>query len=136
MRKPVAIVIALLIAGPIATSTAQAASASANTAALQVALHALHHYRGSIDGLGGPGTKAAVRSFQRSRHLPADGIAGARTRRALGKRGAPLLGHRAMQRGDRGWDVAALQFMLKRLGYSPGSIDGGYGAGTAAAVRS
>jgi murein DD-endopeptidase MepM/ murein hydrolase activator NlpD len=114
---------------------AHARGSSANTAALQVALKALRHYSGGIDGVAGPRTKRAVRRFQRSRHLPADGVAGPRTRRALGRRGRPLLGKRILQRGDRGWDVAALQFMLRRRGYSPGSVDGGYGAGTVSAVK-
>jgi murein DD-endopeptidase MepM/ murein hydrolase activator NlpD len=114
---------------------AHARGSSANTAALQVALKALRHYTGGIDGIPGSRTKRAVRRFQRSRHLPADGVAGPRTRRALGRRGRPLLGKRILQRGDRGWDVAALQFMLRRRGYSPGSVDGGYGAGTQSAVK-
>jgi murein DD-endopeptidase MepM/ murein hydrolase activator NlpD len=37
--------------------------------------------------------------------------------------------------GQRGWDVAALQFLLRRRGCSPGSIDGGFGASTAGALR-
>jgi peptidoglycan hydrolase-like protein with peptidoglycan-binding domain len=111
-----------------------AAGGSANVAALQVALRALHRYHGGIDGVAGPGTRAAVRSFQRSRRLPVDGIAGPRTRRALGRRGTPSLGSRVMQPGSRGWDVAALQFMLRRRGYAVG-VDGGYGPNTAAAVR-
>jgi murein DD-endopeptidase MepM/ murein hydrolase activator NlpD len=40
-----------------------------------------------------------------------------------------------MQFGNRGWDVAALQFMLRRRGYSPGGVDGGFGAGTLAALK-
>jgi murein DD-endopeptidase MepM/ murein hydrolase activator NlpD len=40
-----------------------------------------------------------------------------------------------MVTGDRGWDVAAVQFLLGRRGYSPGTVDGGYGATTAATVR-
>jgi murein DD-endopeptidase MepM/ murein hydrolase activator NlpD len=40
-----------------------------------------------------------------------------------------------MQNGDRGWDVAAIQFMLRRGGFAPGSVDGGFGAGTVAAVK-
>ena len=110
------------------------ARGSANVAALQVALRAVHKYGGGVDGIPGPGTRRAVRAFQRAHRLPTDGIAGRRTRRALGKRGTPRLGSRAMHVGSRGWDVAALQFMLRRRGYSVG-VDGGYGANTAAAVR-
>ncbi|MEA2397564.1 MAG: hypothetical protein QOK25_1120 [Thermoleophilaceae bacterium] len=112
-----------------------AAAPSPDTAALQVALRALHHYGGAIDGVRGPGTTRGVRIFQKSHHLPVDGIAGPRTRGALGVRGAPSLGHRIMRRGQRGWDVAELQFLLKRRGFSPGSIDGGFGAGTDSALR-
>src|SRR5215212_7859646 len=122
--------LALLVLAPVAS-----ARSNANVAALQVALKALHHYSGGIDGLRGPGTKAATRRFQRRHHLPADGVAGPRTRRALGRRGNPTLGSRVMSLGARGWDVAALQFMLRRRGYSPGTVDGGYGPGTASAVR-
>src|SRR4051794_40639398 len=106
-------------------------AASANTAALQVALKAVHRYHGSIDGIKGPGTKNALKSFQRRHHLAPDGVAGPNTRRALGRRGSPLLGSRVMHRGNRGWDVAALQFMLRHRGFSPGTIDGGYGKNTA-----
>jgi murein DD-endopeptidase MepM/ murein hydrolase activator NlpD len=40
-----------------------------------------------------------------------------------------------MRRGHRGWDVAALQFMLRRRGFSPRGIDGGFGANTKRSVR-
>jgi murein DD-endopeptidase MepM/ murein hydrolase activator NlpD len=40
-----------------------------------------------------------------------------------------------MTLGQRGWDVAALQFLLRRRGYSSVSVDGGYGPGTASGVR-
>ncbi len=111
------------------------ARVSSDTAALQVALRALHLYGGGIDGVAGPRTRRAVRRLQRRRHLPVDGIAGPRTRRALGRRGRPRLGSRTMRSGHRGWDVAALQFLLRRRGCGPRSIDGGFGPGTAAAVR-
>jgi len=124
-----ALAAALLIAAPAAEAR------SANTAALQVALKAVHVYRGGIDGVSGAGTRRAVRRLQRRHHLPADGVAGPRTRRVLGRRGRPLLGSRAMRRGKRGWDVAALQFLLARRGASAGSVDGGFGPGTARAVR-
>src|SRR2546421_250818 len=112
-----------------------AASSSANTAALQVALKALHHYSGSIDGIKGPVTIRGVRESRRAHHLTVDGIAGPQTRRALGVRGRPSLGSRTMRHGERGWDVAAVQFLLKKRGFSPGSIDGGFGSGTYSAAR-
>jgi peptidoglycan hydrolase-like protein with peptidoglycan-binding domain len=127
--------VAAWIAALILAAGASASSSNANVAALQVALRALHHYHGGIDGIRGPGTRAATRSFQRAHHLVADGIAGAQTRRALGRRGRPLLGSRIIRRPDRGWDVAALQFMLRRRGYSPGTVDGGFGLGTLTAVK-
>ena len=37
-----------------------------------------------------------------------------------------------MRSGDRGWDVAALQFLLQRAGHGPGRADGVFGPLTAA----
>jgi murein DD-endopeptidase MepM/ murein hydrolase activator NlpD len=114
---------------------APAVARSANVAALQVALRAVHLYRGGIDGVEGPATRGAVRRLQRRKRLAADGIAGPRTRRALGRRGRPRLGSRPMRVGQRGWDVAALQFLLARRGFPAGSIDGGFGPTTRGALR-
>jgi peptidoglycan hydrolase-like protein with peptidoglycan-binding domain len=107
----------------------------AGVAALQVALHALGHYQSTIDGIAGPLTRGAVRTFQSRRGLAVDGIAGRQTRRALGRRGGPRLGSRPMRKGRRGWDVAALQFLLGSRGYGPGGYDGGFGPHTERAVR-
>jgi len=40
-----------------------------------------------------------------------------------------------MHQGQRGWDVAALQFKLGRHGFPSGPMDGGFGARTDAALR-
>ena len=40
-------------------------------------------------------------------HLAVDGVAGPQTRRALGRRGRPLLGSRTMVTGDRGVSLSA-----------------------------
>src|SRR4051812_31911555 len=128
------IVAAILLTLALAPGAASAAS-NANVAALQVALKALHRYSGGIDGIRGPKTIGATKAFQRRHHLAADGIAGPRTRRALGRRGRPSLGSRVMKHGQRGWDVAGLQFMLRKKGFSPGSIDGGFGPATLASLR-
>jgi murein DD-endopeptidase MepM/ murein hydrolase activator NlpD len=116
------------------TLPSPAAASSANVAALQSALTSLNLYRGFVDGVRGPLTRAAVIRFQRRRGLLIDGIAGPQTRRALGSRGRPSLGSRMMKVGDEGWEVAALQFLLLRRGYGPGRVDGAFGPLTQAAV--
>ena len=99
-----------------------------------MALRAQRLYAGLVDGVEGPGTAVALRRLQRRSGLAADAIAGPRTRRALGRRGRPALGSRVVGPGDRGWDVAALQFLLAWRGFPSGAIDGGFGAHTGAAL--
>ena len=108
---------------------------SAETAALQVALRGVGLYSQTIDGVAGPGTRAAVRRFQARNGLQADGVAGASTRSALGRRGRPAYGTRTISRGDSGWDVAVLQFRLAWRGFPSGNFDGGYGSHVETAVR-
>ena len=69
----------------------------------------------------GPGTRAAVSRFQAAHGLVADGVAGAATRAALGRRGGPSFGtpHDAAA-AHAGWDVAALQFRLAWHGFPSG----------------
>jgi peptidoglycan hydrolase-like protein with peptidoglycan-binding domain len=135
VRRTVALVCAVAALASLITAAPAAGRGTPNTAALQVALKALHHYRGGIDGMNGRRTKRAVRRFQRAHRIPVDGVAGPRTRRKLGKRGKPSLGSRAMVKGHRGWDVAALQWLLRKRGFKPNGTDGGFGASTEAAVR-
>jgi len=114
---------------------AQASAGSAQIAALQVAMTALGLYPHPVDGITGSWTQQAVRTFQSQQGLTVDGIAGPQTRTALGKRGKPSLGARPMRAGQRGWDVAALQFLLHERGFEPGGYDGGFGPNTQNAVR-
>src|SRR4029078_3155369 len=88
---------------------AGAQAASARVAALQVALRAHAMYSGSVDGLAGPATTAAIRRFQAAKGLAAAGVVGRRPRRALGTLGRHPVGSRPLRLGHRGWDVAALQ---------------------------
>jgi len=107
----------------------------ADVAALQVALRGVGLYHGYVDGIAGPWTRRGVRRFQSRRRLAVDGVVGPMTRRALGKRGRPRLGSRAMHKGQRGWDVASLQYLLHQRGFAPGGFDGGFGPNTHRAVR-
>ena len=109
--------------------------AGPKVAAVQVALKRVGLYDATVDGVRGPLTKAAIVRFQRRRGLSVDGVVGPQTRRAFGKRGRPAFGSRTMKRGDRGWDVAAMQYILARRGYPPGAIDAVFGPMTDRALR-
>ena len=122
-----AVVVALALPAP--------SFAGPKVAAVQVALKRVGLYNATVDGVRGPLTKAAIVRFQRRRGLSVDGVVGPQTRRAFGKRGRPAFGSRTMKRGDRGWDVAAMQYILARRGYPPGAIDAVFGPMTDTALR-
>jgi peptidoglycan hydrolase-like protein with peptidoglycan-binding domain len=103
-------------------------------AGLQVALRAHGLYLAQIDGIAGARTAMAVHAFQREHGLPI-GPANLRTRLALGPLGQPLFGSRVLRRGDFGFDVAVLQFLLTRRGVYTGALDGYMGSETASALR-
>ena len=126
---------AILAAFALLPAYAGASRGHASVAALQVALRASGLYGGDVDGWYGRGTRRAVRRLQRRKRLGVDGVAGPRTRRALGRRGRPRLGARAIRPGASGFDVAALQFLLAWQGFASGTMDGGYGPRTGRALR-
>jgi hypothetical protein len=110
-------------------------AASARVAALQVALRAHGFDPGPIDGVRGELTTGAVLRFQRARGIKATGLVGRNTRRALGRRGRPLLGQRQLAVGAIGWDVAVLEFRLRRYGLGARAVDGRFTVRTAVALR-
>lgn len=124
------LLLALFLAGPADAQT------NPQNAGLQVALRAWGVYFGAIDGIAGPQTARAVRTFQARRGLTVDGVPGPATRRALGRLGKPLYGQRTLRQGMVGWDVSVLQFLLTRRGAPTGMVDGRLGPRTARAVRS
>ena len=125
--------VAVVVALAVAAAPAAAADAG-DVAALQVALRARGVYVGTVDGIAGPATTAGVRAVQRQAGIAVDGVAGPATRRALGWRGRPALGARALTAGMRGWDVAAAQALLARAGFPSGVFDGLAGTHFAAAL--
>jgi LysM repeat protein len=122
------------VTGALAAAPAVHAAANPQVAGLQVALRAHGLYLAQIDGIAGPKTAAAVHAFQGKHGLPY-GVADARLRRALGPLGRPLFGTRILKRGDFGWDVSVLQFLLTRRSVYSGALDGYMGPETTAALR-
>jgi len=113
----------------------EAFAASARVAALQVGLRTHGFPAGPIDGVRGPLTSAALVAFQRENGIRRTGRVGRATRRALGARGRPLLGQRELAVGAVGWDVAVLEFRLRRYGLAARAVDGRFTAVTAVALR-
>lgn len=105
---------------------------------------------GAIDGVYGPNTEAAVKSFQQSKGLAVDGIVGPNTVAAMqgswsadceGNQDAPL-GAFKLDRllkltspYTRGDDVGDVQDALLQASFSPGHSDGIFGPNTEAAVK-
>jgi peptidoglycan hydrolase-like protein with peptidoglycan-binding domain len=133
--RPRACACLVAVAAALAWAGAAAGAGESRVAALQVGLHARGLYAGTIDGVAGPSTAAAVRTFQRRAHLSVDGIAGPRTRAALGRYGRHTLGSRQLAARAFGWDVAELQFLLAWHGFPSGPFDGHLGGRTARALR-
>jgi peptidoglycan hydrolase-like protein with peptidoglycan-binding domain len=127
-------VLAAVVAGSAALLVGPATASDPQVAGLQVALKTKGLYHGAVDGIKGPQTRRAVRAFQRRAGLAVDGVAGPRTRRALGRLGRPPLGKRLIVHGALGWDVSALQFLLRSRGFDPGPLDGELGGRTTSAL--
>jgi len=128
--------VAVAAGGAVLVPGAHAAGGSVNPqiAGLQVALRAWGLYAGPIDGISGPMTAAGLHTFQQRHHLPR-GVANARTRVALGPLGHPLFGSRLLEKGDFGWDVSVLQFVLTRDHLYHGALDGYMDVSTVKALR-
>lgn len=133
MRRFAAVGVALSVG--VLAAVQDASAANPRIAAAQVALRAHGLNPGPVDGVPGPLTRSALASFQRTKKLRPDGRIDRATRRAFGRRGRPLLGQRELRIGTVGWDVAVLEFRLRRYGLSPAAVDGRFGASTAAALR-
>jgi hypothetical protein len=133
MRRLAVVLLASL--GLLAVAAPTASGASPQTAALQIGLRAHGFDPGPVDGVSGPLTRRALLAFQRKRGLVCDGKLDRKTRRALGRRGAPLLGQRQLAVGAVGWDVAVLEFRLRRYGLPRRAVDGRFTRATASALR-
>ena len=125
----VAVFIGVLVLAP------SGLAASARVAALQVGLRAHGFDPGPIDGVRGQLTTNALLRFQKAHGIKATGLVGRGTRRALRVRGRPLHGQRELGVGSVGWDVAVLEFRLRRFGLGPRGVDGRFTRSTRVALR-
>jgi len=89
-----------------------------------------------IDGRFGPETEEAVKSFQLSRHLDADGVVGRRTWDTLRSEHVAASERPVVQRGVQGGRVSEVQRLLARAGVGDVQIDGRFGPETEEAVKS
>ena len=108
---------------------------------LQEKLNAKGYNAGSVDGIFGKNTQAAVIAFQKANGLAADGIVGKLTWAKLYDTTAALpaastaTGTQPMvYRGSRGDAVRRLQELLNKKGFDCGAADGIFGSKTYAAV--
>lgn len=121
----------VLDSGKTAETLSRYGSSGSEVRRIQTVLQQKGYYSGTIDGIYGSQTVEAVKKFQSSNGLDADGICGTKTLSALGISGSST----ALRRGDSGSTVSQVQKKLSSLGYYTGSIDGVYGSQTEAAVR-
>jgi 3D (Asp-Asp-Asp) domain-containing protein/peptidoglycan hydrolase-like protein with peptidoglycan-binding domain len=105
---------------------------------LQHRLKTLDYYHDHIDGVFGSLTYKAVKDFQKDYGLPADGIDGPKTQKALKKVHSLQQAYKhasLLKQGSHGKIVKDLQGQLRDLNYYNGNIDGIYGSVTEKAVK-
>ncbi len=105
---------------------------------IQTLLKALKYPVGTVDGIFGPKTEAAVRLFQSRNGLTADGIVGSETIAKLTDSSAKAYSkpvtYQKLKRGMSGAAVKKLQNALITAGYYTGVATGYYNADTEEAV--
>ena len=135
------------------TRTLRKGYTGADVIAVQQKLKELGFYSGSVDGVYGTGSIAAVKKFQQQNGLTADGLVGSRTNTALMSASTGSSSNSGsdnsssssdstsgqdyaegtLSYGSTGTEVKKMQQALKALGYNV-SADGSYGALTQMAV--
>lgn len=128
-------------AAPAKLPTLLLGSRSSDVKTLQEMLNAKGYNAGSVDGIFGKNTQAAVIAFQKANGLAADGIVGKLTWAKLYDTTAALPSastatgtQPTVYRGSRGDAVRRLQELLNKKGFDCGAVDGIFGSKTYAAV--
>jgi peptidoglycan hydrolase-like protein with peptidoglycan-binding domain len=114
-------------ASPVTSVPTPPPSPGNDVAAAQQRLKERGYYPGPIDGVLGPDTAAALRTYQRDARLQVTGILDSQTLRALLNPTSTMV--------TRPPDTRSVQRQLKELGYYSGPVDGVIGTATEAALR-
>lgn len=104
---------------------------------IQRSLNSKGYGAGSVDGVFGESTRAAVAAFQRDNSLPGAGRVDQRTLAALGITGAAARSETAVAPRGQTLSPAMVQDVqgeLQRLGYDVGRVDGVWGERTRQAL--
>ena len=124
-----------------AQPTVYSGSRGESVKTLQAQLNAKGFNAGSVDGIFGKNTRAAVIAFQKANGLAADGIVGKLTwaklydtTAALPAASTTTTTQPMVYRGSRGDAVRKLQELLNKKGFDCGAVDGIFGSKTYAAV--
>ena len=124
-----------------AQPTVYSGSRGESVKTLQEKLNAKGYNAGSVDGIFGKNTQAAVMAFQKANGLAADGIVGKLTwaklydtTAALPAASTTTTTQPMVYRGSRGDAVRKLQELLNKKGFDCGAVDGIFGSKTYAAV--
>ena len=104
--------------------------------AMQQQLISLGFLDADATGYFGSATREAVKAFQKSAGISADGVAGRATLSALSDACSrtTLSASGSLQKGDEGAEVTSLQKMLIQLGYLSTEATGYFGSATKSAV--
>jgi peptidoglycan hydrolase-like protein with peptidoglycan-binding domain len=102
---------------------------------LQRQLSVLGFKPGPVDGIFGPRTEAALKAFQHSRGLSANGVFNQRTNARIDRATGIDIPKGLLREGSRGERVEDLQRALRSRGFNPGPVDGIFGPRTESAVR-
>ncbi len=105
---------------------------------LQTKLKNWGYYTGSVDGIFGSKTLAAVKLFQEKNGLTVDGIVGSQTAAALGmtlSSSSSSSSSTTVSTSLTTSQIKTVQTKLKNWGYYTGEVDGIYGSLTVAAVK-